>query len=200
MLMVTAPAHTGEWPLRRGMARSSRLLLPCKSPPRPTGPRQLRRRRCIGLTRRARRPRTWRRGPWRGVCSTSFPATSGRGCGLWPPLSRSGAPPPRPCTPRVQATCYACRRLLTTIGRLGDLGPDQRIYAVRYVGAMAYIVTLRKTDPLCAMSLANPTRMVSLGALKGARVYSIPPPPLPDAAAGAGTARRRPSQSAGGQS
>ncbi|KAK1866061.1 hypothetical protein I4F81_008581 [Pyropia yezoensis] len=68
------------------------------------------------------------------------------------------------------ATCYACRRLLTTIGRLGDLGPDQRIYAVRYDGAMAYIVTLRKKDPLCAMLLANPTRMVSLGALKGARV------------------------------
>lgn len=89
---------------------------------------------------------------------------------MWPPPSQSGAPPPPACTPREQATCYACRRLLTTIGRLGDLGPDQRIYAVRYDGAMAYIVTLRKKDPLCAMLLANPTRMVSLGALKGARV------------------------------
>lgn len=67
---------------------------------------------------------------------------------------------------KVRAPCYGCRPRLTPIGRLGGLGPDERIYAVRYVGTTAYIVTFRETDPLYAISLADPTRLVSLGALK----------------------------------
>ncbi|KAK1868308.1 hypothetical protein I4F81_010797 [Pyropia yezoensis] len=67
---------------------------------------------------------------------------------------------------RVAAPCPACRRRLGVVGHLGSLGLGERIYAVRYVGSMAYVVTFREVDPLYAISLANPTRMVTLGALK----------------------------------
>jgi uncharacterized secreted protein with C-terminal beta-propeller domain len=45
---------------------------------------------------------------------------------------------------------------LTQIGRVGALGANQRIYAVRFIGPVAYIVTFRQIDPLYAIDLRNP--------------------------------------------
>lgn len=52
------------------------------------------------------------------------------------------------------------------VGRLENLATTERIYSVRFLGDRAYIVTFRQTDPLFAISLADPTKPAVLGALK----------------------------------
>ncbi|OSX71055.1 hypothetical protein BU14_0609s0005 [Porphyra umbilicalis] len=52
---------------------------------------------------------------------------------------------------------------LTEVGKVGNLGRGERIYAVRYIGAAAYVVTFRQVDPLYIISL---TDMVATGELK----------------------------------
>lgn len=51
-------------------------------------------------------------------------------------------------------------------GRLDGLGLDERIYAVRYFGDLATVVTFRETDPLYVLDLSDPTRPRQLGELK----------------------------------
>ncbi|HVM27937.1 MAG TPA: beta-propeller domain-containing protein [Mycobacteriales bacterium] len=51
-------------------------------------------------------------------------------------------------------------------GRLDGLGPDERIYAVRYFGDVATVVTFRETDPLYVLDLADPGDPRLLGELK----------------------------------
>jgi uncharacterized secreted protein with C-terminal beta-propeller domain len=43
-----------------------------------------------------------------------------------------------------------------TTGRLAGLGTTEQIYAVRFSGDIAYVVTFRRTDPLYAIDLADP--------------------------------------------
>jgi hypothetical protein len=57
-------------------------------------------------------------------------------------------------------------QVLAPVGRIGDLGRGERIYAVRYMGAIGYVVTFRQTDPLYAIDLSDPARPVALGELK----------------------------------
>src|SRR5439155_18196615 len=45
---------------------------------------------------------------------------------------------------------------LVQIGRVGGLGAGQRIYAVRFIGPVAYVVTFRQIDPLYTIDLRNP--------------------------------------------
>lgn len=52
------------------------------------------------------------------------------------------------------------------IGSLEGLAPGERIYSVRYLGEMAYVVTFRETDPLFAIDLSNPRAPKVLGQLK----------------------------------
>jgi hypothetical protein len=51
-------------------------------------------------------------------------------------------------------------------GRLDGLGPSERIYAVRYFGDLATVVTFRQTDPLYVLDLADAARPRLLGELK----------------------------------
>ncbi|MFP5219889.1 MAG: beta-propeller domain-containing protein [Actinomycetes bacterium] len=51
-------------------------------------------------------------------------------------------------------------------GRVDGLGPGERIYAVRYFGDIATVVTFRQTDPLYVLDLADPARPRLLGELK----------------------------------
>ena len=53
-----------------------------------------------------------------------------------------------------------------TLGRVGGLGKGERIYAVRYVGDTAFIVTFRQTDPLYTVDLSDPAAPKVLGELK----------------------------------
>ena len=56
--------------------------------------------------------------------------------------------------------------ILEEIGTITGLGIDERIFAVRFMGPQAYIVTFRQIDPLYALDLSNPTNPKALGELK----------------------------------
>jgi uncharacterized secreted protein with C-terminal beta-propeller domain len=55
---------------------------------------------------------------------------------------------------------------LVQAGRVGELGKGERVYAVRFVGDVGYVVTFRQIDPLYTLDLSDPDRPRVLGALK----------------------------------
>jgi len=55
---------------------------------------------------------------------------------------------------------------LEQVGRVTDIAPGERIYAVRFMGRRAYMVTFRTVDPLFAIDLSDPASPKVLGALK----------------------------------
>ena len=55
---------------------------------------------------------------------------------------------------------------LVEIGSVGGLGKTEQIFAVRFMGTQAYVVTFRQTDPLYVIDLADPTNPVVTGELK----------------------------------
>jgi uncharacterized secreted protein with C-terminal beta-propeller domain len=55
---------------------------------------------------------------------------------------------------------------LEQIGIVGGLGRGERIYAVRFIGDVGYVVTFRQTDPLYTIDLADPARPRVVGELK----------------------------------
>ncbi|MBQ1023040.1 beta-propeller domain-containing protein [Micromonospora sp. C95] len=68
---------------------------------------------------------------------------------------------------------------LVPVGMVGGLGRGERIYSVRYLGPVAYVVTFRQTDPLYALDLADPAAPVVTGELK-ITGYSAYLHPLPE--------------------
>jgi hypothetical protein len=55
---------------------------------------------------------------------------------------------------------------LGQVGRVDGLGAGERIYAVRYFGDTAYVVTFRQTDPLYTVDLSDPATPKVTGELK----------------------------------
>jgi hypothetical protein len=55
---------------------------------------------------------------------------------------------------------------LRQIGRVEGLGKGERIYAVRFLGPVGYVVTFRQTDPLYTVDLSDPAKPRVRGALK----------------------------------
>ena len=55
---------------------------------------------------------------------------------------------------------------LETIGQVGGLGEGEQIFAVRFIGETAYVVTFRQVDPLYTVDLSEPTNPTVLGELK----------------------------------
>ena len=55
---------------------------------------------------------------------------------------------------------------LVQLGQVGDLGPNEDIQAVRFLGDTAYVVTFRRTDPLYVVDLTDPTAPRTRGELK----------------------------------
>ena len=55
---------------------------------------------------------------------------------------------------------------LSLIGDTGPIAPGEQLYATRYVGDKAYVVTWHVTDPLFVIDLADPTHPKILGELK----------------------------------
>jgi uncharacterized secreted protein with C-terminal beta-propeller domain len=55
---------------------------------------------------------------------------------------------------------------LVQAGRVGGLGKGERVYAVRFVGDVGYVVTFRQIDPLYTLDLSDPERPRVLGELK----------------------------------
>jgi uncharacterized secreted protein with C-terminal beta-propeller domain len=75
--------------------------------------------------------------------------------------------PPQQGTSESFVTVLAERdRQLTPIGGIRGIGKGERIYSVRFIGAMGYVVTFRQTDPLHVIDLNNPQHPELKGELK----------------------------------
>lgn len=55
---------------------------------------------------------------------------------------------------------------LVQAGRVGGLGLGERIYGVRFMGKLGYVVTFRQVDPLYVIDLSDPARPRKTGELK----------------------------------
>jgi uncharacterized secreted protein with C-terminal beta-propeller domain len=55
---------------------------------------------------------------------------------------------------------------LAITGDAGEIAPGEQLYATRYIGDKAYVVTWHVTDPLFVIDLANPSEPKILGELK----------------------------------
>ena len=55
---------------------------------------------------------------------------------------------------------------LDEVGRVGGLGHGERIYSVRFIDDVGYVVTFRKVDPLYTVDLSTPSEPKVLGELK----------------------------------
>jgi len=55
---------------------------------------------------------------------------------------------------------------LELIGSVDGLGKDERIYSIRFLGDVAYLVTFRQVDPLFTIDLSDPTSPEVRGELK----------------------------------
>jgi hypothetical protein len=55
---------------------------------------------------------------------------------------------------------------LAQVGQVTGLGVTERIYAVRFLGDVGYVVTFRETDPLYTLDLTDPTDPRVVGELK----------------------------------
>jgi uncharacterized secreted protein with C-terminal beta-propeller domain len=55
---------------------------------------------------------------------------------------------------------------LVELGRVGGLGRGERIYAVRFIDDIGFVVTFRQVDPLYTIDLSNPERPTVRGELK----------------------------------
>lgn len=61
---------------------------------------------------------------------------------------------------------YILDENLKPLGELEGLAPGERIYSVRYMGDMGYVVTFKQVDPLFAIDLSDPKNPKVLGQLK----------------------------------
>ncbi|HEY8585065.1 MAG TPA: beta-propeller domain-containing protein [Capillimicrobium sp.] len=55
---------------------------------------------------------------------------------------------------------------LERVGQVGGLGKTERIYAVRFIDDVGYVVTFRQTDPLYTIDLSDPAQPRVAGELK----------------------------------
>lgn len=55
---------------------------------------------------------------------------------------------------------------LEEIGKIENLAEDEKIYAVRFIGKIGYIVTFKEIDPLFVIDLSDPTNPTVKGELK----------------------------------
>jgi hypothetical protein len=56
--------------------------------------------------------------------------------------------------------------LLVEVGSVGGLGTGERIFAVRFLGPVGYVVTFRQVDPLYTLDLSDPESPRVVGELK----------------------------------
>ncbi len=70
---------------------------------------------------------------------------------------------------QIESSVHTLKReggALNQIGEVSGLGKKERIYAVRFVGTVGYVVTFRQTDPLYTIDLRDPAKPKVLGELK----------------------------------
>jgi len=75
---------------------------------------------------------------------------------------------------------------LVTVGSLHGLGEGEKIYAVRFMGDLAYVVTFDQTDPLYVLDLSNPDHPVLAGQVSLSGYSSLLQPLSPGLLLGVG--------------
>jgi uncharacterized secreted protein with C-terminal beta-propeller domain len=55
---------------------------------------------------------------------------------------------------------------LNQVGRVGELGKGDRVYSVRFVGDVGYVVTFKQIDPLYTLDLSDPAHPRVVGEVK----------------------------------
>jgi uncharacterized secreted protein with C-terminal beta-propeller domain len=81
---------------------------------------------------------------------------------------------------------YVLDRELNVTGEVTGMGEGQRVYAVRFVGDTAYVVTFRRVDPLHVVNLSDPDDPTLRGELKLPGFSSYLHPLGPDRLLGVG--------------
>ena len=83
--------------------------------------------------------------------------------------------PQRESTSRVTVLAERGGALVAT-GEVGALGRGERVFGVRFIGDVGYVVTFRQVDPLYTIDLADPARPRVLGelVLRGYSAYLHP--------------------------
>jgi hypothetical protein len=115
------------------------------------------------------------------------------------PCCKGGPDRPLPVGTSSSITVLALKGgELTTVGRVGGLGPSEQIKAVRYLGDLAYVVTFRRTDPLHVVDLSVPTAPRVLGELTAVGYSSYLQPVGPNRLLGIGTDQGPSGEVAGG--
>ncbi|ANZ38712.1 hypothetical protein BBK82_24240 [Lentzea guizhouensis] len=71
-----------------------------------------------------------------------------------------------PLTESAVTTLRRDGNRLAQVGRVDGLGKGERIYSVRFIGRMGYVVTFRQTDPLYTLDLSDPGQPRVTGELK----------------------------------
>lgn len=61
---------------------------------------------------------------------------------------------------------YVLDQSMKVVGGIENLAPTERIYSVRFLGEVGYVVTYERIDPLFAISFSDPTHPVVLSALE----------------------------------
>lgn len=69
-------------------------------------------------------------------------------------------------TEESYSNVYVLNNELKLLGSLENLATTEKIYSARFMGDRVYLVTFKKTDPLYAISLSDPTKPSVLGAIK----------------------------------
>lgn len=70
---------------------------------------------------------------------------------------------------RSQSAVYELEQVggqLVIVGKVGDLGVGEQIYAVRFAGPVGYVVTYRQVDPLYTLDLSDPAQPRVAGVLR----------------------------------
>ena len=66
----------------------------------------------------------------------------------------------------TQSTIFVYDQAMKLLGKVTGLGKGEKIYAVRFVDSLAYVVTFRQTDPFYVVDLKNPKKPEVVGELK----------------------------------
>jgi len=61
---------------------------------------------------------------------------------------------------------YVLNKDLKVVGKIEEIAPGESIYAVRFMGDRAYMITFKQVDPLFVIGLEDPKNPVLLGKLK----------------------------------
>jgi hypothetical protein len=79
------------------------------------------------------------------------------------PAPVDGEPVPARISDNMLSVLQAQNGALVSVGTLSGLGEGEKIYSVRFMGDLGYVVTYNQTDPLYVLDLSNPAQPALAG-------------------------------------